>query len=242
MRISRIYHPHAVAVGEVTALEKHTAHYVTNVLRLQPGAPIHIFNNTGGEYRAEIIDVSKRSCDVSILELIDTSTESPLHIHLGQGLSRGEKMDFTIQKAVELGVTEITPVITERCGVKLNAERQQKRLQHWQGVIISACEQCGRNRLPVIHAPVSLSEWLRTVNTARRFLLHPGEAKAFSDIQPETTISLLIGPEGGLADNEISLAKDHDFQAIHMGPRVLRTETAALAAITQLQTLWGDMR
>ena len=165
--------------------------------------------------------------------------ESPLAIHLGQGLSRGERMDWAIQKATELGVTEITPIMSERCEVRLKDERADKRLAHWRQVAISACEQCGRSRVPVIHPPVLLSDWIKTTEADLKLVLHPVSEPLASHAKP-SRLAFLIGPEGGLTDNEIDLAQAAGYQPARLGPRVLRTETAPVVALAVAQQLWGD--
>ena len=165
--------------------------------------------------------------------------ESPLAIHLGQGLSRGERMDWAIQKATELGVSEITPIMSERCEVRLKDERAEKRLSHWRQVAISACEQCGRSRVPVIHPPVLLSDWIKTTEADLKLVLHPVSEPLASHAKPGR-LAFLIGPEGGLTDNEIEQAQASGFQPARLGPRVLRTETAPVVALAVAQQLWGD--
>ncbi len=179
---------------------------------------------------------------------IPRECESPLRITLAQGISRGERMDYTLQKSVELGVSRIIPLSTERCGVKFDAKRAAKRLQHWQGVIISACEQSGRNDIPEILPTISLHAWLDAHRVpcqqqeALRLLLHPRATQSLRQLTPPTgEISLLIGPEGGLSDNEIDMATQCGFEGIQLGPRVLRTETAGVAALAALQSYWGDL-
>jgi 16S rRNA (uracil1498-N3)-methyltransferase len=162
-----------------------------------------------------------------------------LQIHLGQGLSRGERMDWAIQKATELGVTEITPIFSDRCEVRLKDERADKRLLHWRQVAISACEQCGRSRVPVIHPPVLLAVWLKQTEAELKLVLHPVAEPLVSHAKP-ATLAFLIGPEGGLSDAEVEQAKDNGFHAARLGPRVLRTETAPVVALAVAQQLWGD--
>jgi 16S rRNA (uracil1498-N3)-methyltransferase len=180
---------------------------------------------------------------VQIKTLIKRCSESPLELYLAQGISRGEKMDYTIQKAVELGIKKIYPLLTERCNVKLDEERREKRLQHWRSVIISACEQSGRNQLPQIQAPQTLEQFLENSDADFKFVLAPLAEKKLAQIpiQKNSRVILMIGPEGGLSEREIQLAEQKHFLALNLGPRVLRTETAAVAAITALQCFFGDM-
>jgi 16S rRNA (uracil1498-N3)-methyltransferase len=165
--------------------------------------------------------------------------ESPLHVHIGQGLSRGERMDWAIQKATELGVAEITPIVSSRCEVRLKDERTDKRMSHWRQVAISACEQCGRSVLPLIHPPLVLEDWLKQSSAELKLVLHPVAEPLTSHRKPQS-LAFLIGPEGGLSDNEVALAQSAGFQPARLGPRVLRTETAPIVALAVAQHLWGD--
>lgn len=242
MRIPRIYHPDPIIVDNNMSLTAEECKHLLTVLRLKEGHPIILFNGDGNEYSATLKIESKRQAKALIEAQLSISVESPLPIHLGQGISKGERMDFVLQKSVELGVTEITPLITERCPIKLNAERWEKKQQHWEKVIISACEQCGRNVVPKLHAPINLNEWLRQSTNQLRITLHPQAEKRMQDIRPDQHgFRLLIGPEGGLSDNEIYQSSETGFASVLIGPRVLRTETAALAAITVLQSHFGDL-
>jgi len=242
MRITRIFHQGELQVSAEYPLFSDAANHISRVLRMQPGQTLHLFNGQGGEYVAEITELSKKRVVVVTQQKLDSECESPLSIHLGQGVSRGEKMDFTIQKATELGVTEITPLITERCGVKLNADRWEKKTQHWQKVAISACEQSGRNHIPKLHPPKPLQQWLEEKNQQLCLNLHPRAQYSIKTLPtPEHGVRLLIGPEGGLSQSEIDLATHNQFEGIRLGPRVLRTETGALAAIAALQAQFGDL-
>jgi len=242
MRITRIYQPRKLEIGQTFALSSDAANRLTKVLRLSEGAEFVAFNGEGGEYTAQIQTIKKNEVLVQVTAYQDRDSESPLNIHLGQAISRGEKMDYTIQKAVELGVMEITPLLTERCGVKLSDERWEKRLEHWRGVIISACEQCGRNKIPVIHQPIKLLDWLPQVHEAVKLVLFPKTQASLKTLNSAAkNIALLIGPEGGLAEHEIAVAIERQFIPIQIGPRILRTETAGLAVVAILQGLLGDM-
>lgn len=242
MRIPRIFHPDVLKVDQVIALSADASNHLANVLRLDSGHPIVLFNGDGTEYSGELTEVKKRQVFASVDAKLSINVESPLLIHLGQGVSRGDRMDFAIQKAVELGVSEITPILTERCAVKLSPERWQKKHQQWLKLIQSACEQCGRNTLPTLHKPISLSEWLRQSTNQARVTLDPKATKSIKHLtlSPQG-VRLLIGPEGGLTDNEIYSTEQAGFDAVQMGPRVLRTETAAIAAISALQAIHGDL-
>ena len=241
MRNSRIFYPHHLITGETVQLGKAKSHYILDVLRLKSNDALTLFNGEGYEHFSVIKSLERHHVFVKVGARQARDVESSLQIHLGQGISRGERMDFVLQKAVELGVQEITPLITKRCNVKLSKERWQKRLKHWQGVVESACEQSGRNILPTIHEPIALFTWLtQTQSDVQLLLSHRATEKLSSIKQAHKAITLLIGPEGGLMADEIDIAIQHKFTAIKMGPRIMRTETAALAAIASLQTLCGD--
>jgi 16S rRNA (uracil1498-N3)-methyltransferase len=244
----RFHSTENLKIGAIIKLSENAATHATRVLRLNIGDKIKLFNGDGFDYPCELISVKKSEVLAKVLEQFEVKNESPLNITLLQGISSGERMDYTIQKAVELGVTAIQPLSTERSVVKLSPERTQKRLEHWQNVVIAACEQSGRAKIPQVAIPINLTAWLggnihagAGASTFTRILLNPIGAKQLSAL-PKTTqnIQLLIGAEGGLSQAEIDLATTHGFQSIVLGPRILRTETAALTAIATMQTLWGD--
>jgi len=242
MRISRIYTSQNLNTGQSIILEPNAANHIVNVLRLKSGVTLTLFNGQGGEYTATLSISSKHKVSVEINEFVERDVRSPLKIHLAQGISKGDKMDFTIQKAVELGVSEITPLITMRVNMKFTPERLEKRLKHWQGKIISACEQCGLNTIPTINEPVKLDQWLGQEPTGLSLVLYHRAKNTLKDFPEQyNAINLLIGPEGGLSSEEIELAEDMNFQPIKMGPRIMRTETAGLAAIAILQNSFGDI-
>lgn len=236
----RIYQAADLHVG-MMELDEKASHHLARVLRVAVGDEVVLFNGRGGEYLAVISAVNKKTVTVEILRHVEKEVESPVAISLAQGVVRGEKMDFVIQKAVELGVKEIFPVITERCNVRLDQEREQKKLLHWQAVVISACEQCGRNVLPVVHAPIDLPDWLEKISAEMKFILSPhSDGKLRDEKTKPTTVAILVGPEGGLSEHEIDLSVQNGFSILNLGPRILRTETAALAALAVLQTKFGD--
>ncbi|TKB48630.1 16S rRNA (uracil(1498)-N(3))-methyltransferase [Ferrimonas sediminicola] len=242
MRIPRIYQPGPLTPGSLVALEEDGANHVGRVLRMQPGQALELFNGDGHQYPAEITQASKKQVEVRVLDRQQVERESPLNLHLGQVISRGDKMEFTIQKSVELGVNTITPLWSERCGVKLQGDRLEKKLAQWQKIVISACEQCGRNTVPEVRPVMKLQEWLAEETGATKLNLHPRAPYSIQTLPaPMTRARLLIGPEGGLSSEEIEAASQHQFIDILLGPRVLRTETAALTAITALQTRFGDL-
>lgn len=241
--MTRIYQAIPLTTHTTITLDEFASHHLARVLRAQVGDAVVIFNGQGGEYSGVISQINKKTVLVELKEFSHREAESSLDICLAQGISRGEKMDYTIQKAVELGVKHIIPLYTERCNVKLDKDRSEKRLQHWQSIITSACEQSGRNRIPAIDMPQSLDNWLPTVKADGCLVLSPYAAQQLK-IQNFSTlrqVTILIGPEGGLSDKEIQLAEQYHFLPLNLGPRILRTETAAVAAISALQSLFGDM-
>lgn len=240
MRNPRIHSPQILCVNSHVVLTDNAANHVSRVLRMRIGEPLVLFNGDGESYQAEIINISKKHVEVSLRESLENNNESPLRTELGQCLSRGERMDYAIQKATELGITDITLLFSARCEVKLNNERQEKRLHHWQQVAISACEQCGRNRIPAVHPPIPLEKWLTNRTTTLNFVLHHRTEKPLTGFERPDSVSLLIGPEGGLTATEIEQALNQGFHPLSLGPRVMRTETAPVAATAILQYLWGD--
>lgn len=235
----------ALINGAEVELDGDRARYLGKVLRARVGDPITVFNGDGPEWPATVKSISKNSVSLQLGNSIETHAESPLKIHLVQGISRGERMDIVVQKATELGVKRITPVLTEYGVVKLNAERAEKRRAHWQAIANSACEQCGRTRLPLIDAPVPLKHWFgaKPQSVDAELILTPGAATPLATIAtPETKVCVLIGPEGGFSESEYIDANVSGFTAVSLGPRVLRTESAAIATLAVLQTLWGDLR
>ena len=242
MRVPRIYQLGELALSQTVMLDSEAAGHVGRVLRMGPGEKLELFNGDGQNYLAEIISASKKNVEVKVLNISVNSSESPLNLHLGQVISRGDRMEFTIQKSVELGVSTITPLFSERCGVKLTGERLEKKIQQWQKIVISACEQSGRSTVPVIRQAMSLEAWCAEQSKALKLNLHPRAAHGINGLQLDTTrVRLLIGPEGGLSEPEIMMTEQYQFTDVLLGPRVLRTETAALTAISALQLRFGDL-
>ncbi|OUS06569.1 16S rRNA (uracil(1498)-N(3))-methyltransferase [Gammaproteobacteria bacterium 42_54_T18] len=255
MKNPRIYQPITLGLeknefdgknpNNIFSLDESGSHHIGKVLRMQTGDLLRIFNGQGGEYQACITEVSKKKVCVALTAFNSDNNNSPLDIHLAQVMSRGDRMDYVIQKAVELGVRSITPLTSARCEVRLNPQRQEKRLLQWQQQIISACEQCGLNIIPTINNCQSLEDFCETVKSdkGKKIILHPGHHQAneyFSQTAPEE-VTVLIGPEGGFNDDEISLAQENGFDCLTLGPRVFRTETAPVAMLTLLQHYWGDL-
>jgi 16S rRNA (uracil1498-N3)-methyltransferase len=243
MRLTRVHVPGPLTCGNRYTIEGDAANHVARVLRLERGAPLTVFDGRGGEHAARIEEFRKDAVVVAVGERAAADPESRLSLTLAQGVSRGERMDWVVQKATELGVTRIVPVLTERTVVKLDARQSGRKHQHWQGIVIAACEQSGRTRLPDVAPPIALQEFLRQSNEARavRILLSPTGTQRVDDLTPDGGLIVLIGPEGGLAESEQRAALDAGFLAMRLGPRVLRTETAAVAALTLLQHRFGDL-
>lgn len=239
----RFFSPTPLTIGQSTSLSENAAAHAIRVMRLKTGDTLTLFCGDGHDYLCQLSSVEKKSAIVDVLSRAEVHNESPLTIRLLQGISSGDRMDYTLQKAVELGVNEIYPLSTERSVSKLSGDRAEKRVEHWQGVVIAACEQSGRAVVPKVHAPLTLAQWLaqHTAQDSLNILLNPIGAKRLAELdKPATPINLLIGPEGGLSPAEIALATQHQFQSIVLGPRILRTETAALTAIAGMQAVWGD--
>ncbi len=244
MSKTRLYIKEATIAGGNVELRGNHARYIGRVLRLRPGDEITLFDGSGFESRAIIETSGKSAIGLSVVEKVECDLESPLQIHLLQGVSRGERMDFVIQKATELGVGRITPVLTEYSVVKLGPKRAGKRHTHWTGIAISACEQCGRNVVPVIDAPVTIRDWLGENHDKPqlRLIMKPDSTRTVGAVQPNgMDLAVLVGPEGGFSDDEYDLAEATGFKPLGLGPRILRTETAALAILASLQALYGDL-
>ena len=230
--------------GAAVVVEGDRARYLGRVLRLRVGDTITVFDGSGPEWPATIESMTKNSATLQVGDSMEAGTESPIDIHLVQGVSRGERMDFVVQKATELGVSRITPALTEYGVVKLGGERAAKRRDHWQGVAASACEQSGRTRLPLIDAPVPLKQWFgeKPADADVDLILRPGAATPLAGVAaPATKACILIGPEGGFSETEYEDAGVAGFEAVSLGPRILRTETAAPAALAVMQANWGDL-
>ncbi len=241
--LTRIYFPGAIPDHGVCLLPTAKAHHVAHVLRLVPGDPVVLFDGSGNAYDAEIAQSMRSEVSVRVLARRSEDRESPLQITLAQAVSSGDRMDYTIQKAVELGVTAVQPLLAERCVVRLSGERAEKRVAHWQGVVAVACEQSGRNQVPLVHPLLPLRDWLEqpAAGSGLRLLLAPGAATGLHQLsRPSGMVTVLAGPEGGLTGVEAGDAERAGFVPLRLGPRVLRTETAAVALLAAMQTLWGD--
>lgn len=241
MRIPRIYTPQTLAARVELALEPAAAHHLARVLRLRTGDELVVFNGDGCDCPSRILTSEKGQVRIRIEHCLPASPPPILEVGLLQAVGKGERMDFALQKAVELGVTRIRPLFTERTQVRLQGDRLEKRMIHWEQVVIGACEQSGRTRVPVLESPALLDADGLGMSPALRLLLAPQGGRNLREFpRPAEGVELLVGPEGGLSSAEIRLAEDAGFAPIQLGPRVLRTETAPLAAIAAVQTLWGD--
>jgi 16S rRNA (uracil1498-N3)-methyltransferase len=243
MRIIRCFVDLPLAVGQVLTLPEDASAHLLRVLRLAPGDEVVLFNGDGADYGARLLSAAKRGAEAEVFSRQDAGRESPLRITLAQGIARGEKMDLVLQKATELGVAVIAPIVTERTEVKLDAERTGKRLAHWRGVLAAACGQCGRARLPALSEPVALATYAAGETADLKLVLDPLGSLALSalPLQPGQSVALVVGPEGGLSDRDLATLRAAGFQGLKLGPRILRTETAGLTAIAALQTLHGDL-
>lgn len=243
--LTRMYFPGELQAGRVCTLAPSQAHHALRVLRLKPGNPVTLFNGDGTEYASVVVEANRDRVALDVTGRETRDREAPFAVTLAQAVSSGERMDYTIQKAVELGVAEIQPLEARRSVVRLSAERAARRIAHWQGVAIAACEQCGRNRVPQILPLAQLDAFLAACEPAkdgeRRVLLSPDSARRLRELDPPRgALVMLAGPEGGFSPEEERAAGEVGFLPVRLGPRVLRTETAAVAALAAMQALWGD--
>jgi 16S rRNA (uracil1498-N3)-methyltransferase len=240
MRVSRLYTPILLAIEQYIELDDDNAHYVRTVLRLKKDAKLIIFNGTGGEYLCTVVEVSRKTVLCAIEQWVDRSVESPLQLNLGLSISRGDRMDLSVQKSVELGVNHITPLCTERCVAQFSAEKKLQRLQHWHKIVQHAAEQSGRTMIPEITEIHYLPDWLNHQQGLKIFL-DPYAETSLAELKPDDRkVTLLAGPEGGFANSERDMATAAGFIPVRLGRRILRTETASLAALAAVQMLWGD--
>jgi 16S rRNA (uracil1498-N3)-methyltransferase len=242
MRLNRVHAEVPVGGRVQLELTGTAANHIARVLRLRVGDPLILFDDAGGEFAATVDALLRHTVRVTVGDFLPVDRESPLHVTLAQGISRGERMDIVVQKATELGVKRIVPVTAERTVVRLNAAQAANRLRHWRAIAIAACEQCGRNRLPEITPPMGLQEFLVSGHPeGLRLILSPSGGRKARDLPASSAVTLLIGPEGGLSDAEHAAALAAQFQGLSLGPRILRTETAALAALAVIQQQLGDL-
>lgn len=241
MRLPRIFVATNLSPGIRLTLPPGPTRHLTQVLRLAPSDPLILFNGDGHDYSARLIENPRAAATVFIESVGEPEPCPRFAIHLALGISKGERMDYALQKAVELGVGRLTPLFTERSQVRLDGVRLERRLEHWRGIAIGACEQSGRRRLPALDPAIALEPWLSTAPAGGGLLLDPRASLTLNQFPaPETVLTLLVGPEGGLSSGERAQAASEGFQGVRLGPRILRTETAPLAAIAAIQALWGD--
>lgn len=250
MRLTRVHVDLPLAPGSTLRLPEDASAHLVRVLRLSAGDACVLFNGDGNDYRSRLTAASKREVAVEVLAAEPANTESPLRLVLAQAIARGEKMDWILQKATELGVSAIAPIVTERTEVRLDGERGEKRLAHWRGVVVAACQQSGRARIPRIAEPRSLADWCASLANAGpgkhevRLALDPGAELSVSRVLPPDTgqaLVLAVGPEGGLSERDLLQLRQTGFVGLHLGPRILRTETAGMAALAALQAVFGDL-
>jgi len=246
VRVHRVYTPQALEPDREIRLDEHASHYLGRVLRVAAGQRLVLFNGDGHEYAAEVLRPARAGMTLRVDSRLPGLPESPLSIFVVQAVSRGERMAETLQKCTELGAAGFQLLDTERVEVRLHGDKLDKRMTHWRGVIVSACEQCGRSRVPELLPPVALDEWLQACTDAVRLVLDAGAERSLAlwAAGPHTapTVQLAIGPEGGFSDAELTRVRAAGLQAVSLGPRILRTETAAPAAVSVLQALSGDLR
>lgn len=243
MRTTRIYHPGNYKTKDIITLSPEASHHIVTVLRMPTGASITLFNGEQRECQGVIITAHKKHAEIEILNTHEINRESPCQIHLAQGIAKGDKMEWIVQKATELGVAEITPIFTRHGAVKQEKARFEKKWQQWQAIALNAAEQSGRTKIPVIHAPCDFESFIQQSKTTSGYILDPYASFTFKQTLPSalTSATLLIGPEGGFHSDEIKNANLNQYSSISLGPRILRTETAAITALSILQALAGDL-
>ncbi len=243
MRTIRLYHPQSVQSNSEVLLEDTAFHHAVHVLRCKRGDQLELFDGNGQQAQAVLASVERRKALVQIQSVTNQDRESPLHTLLIQAISKGERMDYCLQKATELGVSEVQPVFSERSNVHLDSKRWEKRHDHWNKVIIGACEQSGRNHLPQLHVPVALEQAIESAHHYQGiFLLHPENSIPFSQAKPQNGhIGFIVGSEGGFSEQEVKRVKDAGIQSLHLGKRILRSETTGVVAIAIAQSRWGDL-
>ncbi len=240
MRIPRVYTPQTLSVDSSIDLESQASNHLGRVLRMSENDPVELFNGNGRSYDALIINITKKCVTLKVTATQHTPKQSPLQTHLGLAMSKGDRMDYAIQKATELGIHEITPLMGERSELKLKGERAEKKVQHWMQVAVSSCEQCQRNILPKINPIKDLNAWINEAEADLKLVLHHRAEQQISDLPKPSSVAFLIGPEGGLSESEIDMAINKNFEPLLLGPRVLRTETAPVVLLSTAQLLWGD--
>ena len=241
MRTIRCHVDAPLSPGATATLSETATGHLVRVLRLGVGDPVVLFNGDGRDYDARLVGIGKRGAEAEVVGTRELANESPLAITLAQGIARGEKMDLVLQKGTELGVAAFAPISTDRTEVKLDAERAAKRLAHWQGVLVAACEQSGRARVPALVPPASLSQWAGGAHAGLKLMLDPEGELTLAALPATDAVTLVVGPEGGLSERDLATLRAAGFKGLRLGPRILRTETAGLAAIAALQSRLGDL-
>ena len=239
MRTDRLFTSSTLRVGDETLLDEKAAHYLSRVLRLVKDSEVTLFNGDGNDYRCRLMRLSRESVQLMVLERLANTADSSMRITLSQAMSRGDRMDYCLQKATELGVTQVQLLDSERVELKLSGERLEKRLTHWRGVIQSASEQCGRATLPQLHPPMALHQWLAV--PGRQLVLDANAKVSLRQTELSESVNIAVGPEGGFSEDEIESMQRAGVLAVHLGPRILRTESAGPAAITVIQAMVGDL-
>jgi 16S rRNA (uracil1498-N3)-methyltransferase len=241
VRVVRIYVDQGLFPQSTITLVDDAAHYLSRVLRLKPGALCRLFNGIDGEFEATVISANSSGVVVQTGSLCKNNANPTIEINIGLGLSRGERMDYAVQKSTELGVTSITPLFSDRCEVKLKPERVANRVKHWGKVAISACEQSGRSVIPTINQPLNAADWIKSGTGSFCIMLDQSGDTNLQELAKQESVNLMIGPEGGFSENEIVLARSNGFSVVRLGSRTLRTETAPVVALSILQYLWGSL-
>jgi 16S rRNA (uracil1498-N3)-methyltransferase len=241
LRIHRLHVRQALEPGLEVALEERAAHYLARVLRVGAGQAVVLFNGDGFDYAGEVRHAGRRETTVAVNARLPGLVESALRISVVQAVSRGERMDHTLQKCTELGAAEFQPLFCERSEVRLDGAKLERRLDHWRGVVVSACEQCGRARIPPVHPPLTVHGWLGQAVQGSRLVLDPDAGSPLAAVNPAGSVEFAVGPEGGFSETELALMSRQEVRAVSLGPRILRTETAAPAAVAVLQCLKGDL-
>lgn len=241
MRIPRIFEEFPLQENSEISLGESTTHRLQGVLRLRVGYPLIVFNGQGGEYEAKLLAVEKHKARIRVSRFINISRESTLKIHLVQGIPRAEKMDTILQKSVELGVASIAPVMAEYSIVRLDARDTIRKTKRWYDIIVAACEQSGRNKIPTLYPPQALLVWLEQFRDSMPvLLLHPFGSTKLKTLPTLSEVGVVVGPEGGFSKSEVNFMQKRGFYTVSLGPRILRTETASVGALSALQTGWGD--
>ncbi|MAW32881.1 MAG: 16S rRNA (uracil(1498)-N(3))-methyltransferase [Proteobacteria bacterium] len=246
-KLHRFFCPNINGATNLIFLSPKASHHAQNVLRLKENSELIIFDGLGNQFKACIESLGKKLVEIRLITTIDKNRESPLNITIGQALTRMDKMDFTIQKTVELGVSKIIPLFTQKSNIKLSDNKFNKKMEHWHNLACAACEQCGRSVVPSISKPINIKEWLNNLDNSNtsekvRLILDPTAKKTISSLPiSQKNIILLVGPESGFTETEIAIAIDKGFFPANLGPRILRAETAGIAAMSIIQSVWGDL-